>query len=80
MRSAFRAEMAELVLLGPAGLEGATVSRSREGDDAIVMAPLDDLEDHNRLLRLASASGALTTRTGSGRGSSTWTATRPAAA
>ena len=68
VRSAFRAEMAELVLLGPAGLEGATVSRSREGDDAVVMAPLDDLEDHNRLLRLASASGALTTRTGSGRG------------
>ncbi|HYH74110.1 MAG TPA: EAL domain-containing protein [Nocardioides sp.] len=68
VRSAFRAEMAELVLLGPAGLEGATVSRSREGDEAVVMAPLDDLEDHNRLLRLASASGALTTRTGSGRG------------
>ncbi|TFV76232.1 EAL domain-containing protein [Blastococcus sp. CT_GayMR20] len=68
VRSAFRAEMAELVLLGPAGLEGATVSRSREGDDAVVMAPLDDLEDHNRLLRLASASGALTTRTGNSRG------------
>jgi diguanylate cyclase (GGDEF)-like protein len=68
VRSAFRAEMAELVLLGPAGREGATVSRSREGDESVVMAPLDDLEDHNRLLRLASASGALTTRTGSGRG------------
>jgi len=68
VRSAFRAEMAELVLLGPAGQEGATVSRSREGSEPIVMAPLDDPEDHNRLLRLASASGALTTRTGSGRG------------
>jgi diguanylate cyclase (GGDEF)-like protein len=68
VRSAFRAEMAELVLLGPAGRDGATVSRSREGFDAVVMAPLDDLEDHHRLLRQAAASGALTTRTGTGRG------------
>ena len=68
VRSAFRAGMAELVLLGPAGREGATVSRSREGVDGIVMAPLDDPEDHQRLLRLATASGALTTRTGTGRG------------
>jgi diguanylate cyclase (GGDEF)-like protein len=68
VRSAFRAEMAELVLLGPAGREGATVSRSEEGADAIVMTPLDDPEDHHRLLRLATASGALTTRTGTGRG------------
>ncbi|MGZ4509038.1 MAG: putative bifunctional diguanylate cyclase/phosphodiesterase [Blastococcus sp.] len=68
VRSAFRAEMAELVLLGPAGHEGATVSRTREGAEPILMAPLDDPEDHHRLLRLASASGALTTRTGSGRG------------
>jgi diguanylate cyclase (GGDEF)-like protein len=68
VRSAFRADMAELVLLGPAGREGATVSRSREGQEAVVMAPLDDPEDHARLLRLATASGALTTRTGTGRG------------
>src|SRR4051794_37287006 len=68
VRSAFRAEMAELVLLGPAGREGATVSRSREGAEAVVMAPLDDLEDHHRLLRLATASGALSTRTGTGSG------------
>src|SRR3954453_6827047 len=68
VRSAFRAEMAELVLLGPAGHEGATVSRSREGEEAVVMARLDDPEDHQRLLRLATASGALTTRTGTGRG------------
>ena len=68
VRSAFRADMAELVLLGPAGREGATVSRSQEGRDAVVMAPLDDPEDHHRLLRLATASGALTTRTGTGRG------------
>jgi diguanylate cyclase (GGDEF)-like protein len=68
VRSAFRADMAELVLLGPAGREGATISRSREGSETVVMAPLDDHEDHQSLLRLASASGALTTRTGSGRG------------
>src|SRR4051794_35943374 len=68
VRSAFRAGMAELVLLGPAGRDGATVSRSVEGSDAVVMAPLDDPEDHHRLLRLATASGALTTRTGTGRG------------
>src|SRR3954452_5020114 len=68
VRSAFRADMAELVLLGPAGREGATVTRSREGHETVVMAPLDDPEDHQSLLRLASASGALTTRTGSGRG------------
>jgi diguanylate cyclase (GGDEF)-like protein len=68
VRAAFRAEMAELVLLGPAGRDGATISRSREGSDAVVMAPLDDLEDHHRLLRLATASGVLSTRTGTGRG------------
>jgi diguanylate cyclase (GGDEF)-like protein len=68
VRSAFRAEMAELVLLGPAGRDGATMSRSRKGDDPIVMAPLDDPDEHHRLLRLATASGVLTTRTGSGRG------------
>jgi diguanylate cyclase (GGDEF)-like protein len=68
VRSAFRAEMAELVLLGPAGREGATVSRSREGAEPVVMAPLDDPEDYHRLLRLATSSGALTTRTGTGPG------------
>src|SRR3954471_13692303 len=68
VRSAFRAEMAELVLLGPAGRDGATVSRSKEGADAVVMTPLDDPEDHHRLLRLATASGRLTTATGTGRG------------
>jgi diguanylate cyclase (GGDEF)-like protein len=68
VRSAFRAEMAELVLLGPSGHEGATVTRSREGVAAVVMAPLEETEDHDRLLRLATASGALATRTGNGRG------------
>src|SRR5215207_1226692 len=67
VRSAFRADLAELVLLGPAGRDGATVSRSREGSDPVVMAPLDDPEDHHKLLRLVTASGALSTRTGTGR-------------
>jgi diguanylate cyclase (GGDEF)-like protein len=67
VRSAFRAEMAELVLLG-GGRDGATVSRSREGEEPVVMAHLDDPEEAHRLLRLASASGALITRTGSGHG------------
>src|SRR3954468_5554039 len=68
VRSAFRAEMAELVLLGPAGQEGTTVSRSREGAEPVVMAPLNNPTDQQRLLRLASASGALTTRNGPGSG------------
>jgi diguanylate cyclase (GGDEF)-like protein len=68
VRSAFRAGLAELVLLGPAGRDGATVSRSVEGGESIVMAPLDDPDDHHRLLRLATASGAQSTRTSSGRG------------
>src|SRR3954449_10295925 len=65
VRSAFRAEMAELVLVG-GGRD--TVSRSQQGSESVVMVPLEDAEDHARLLRLATASGALTTRTGSGRG------------
>jgi diguanylate cyclase (GGDEF)-like protein len=68
VRTAFRAGLAELVLLGPVGRDGATVSRSVEGADPIVMAPLEDADDHHRLLRLATASGALSTRTSSGRG------------
>src|SRR6478672_9042284 len=40
VRTAFRAEMAELVLLGPAGQEGTTVSRSRQDAEPVVMAPL----------------------------------------
>ena len=44
------------------------MSRSVEGSEPIVMAPLDNPDDHHRLLRLATASGALSTRTSSGRG------------
>jgi diguanylate cyclase (GGDEF)-like protein len=64
VRSAFRAEMAELVLVGK-GQD--TVSRSRDGLPAVVMEPLEDSTEHARLLRHATASGTLSTRTGSGR-------------
>ena len=67
-RSAFRAGTAELVLIGTSGHEQATVSRSQEGAAPVVMATADDAEDYARLLRLATASGALRTRTGSRRG------------
>jgi diguanylate cyclase (GGDEF)-like protein len=58
--------MAELVLVG-GGHDTASVSRSQEGFPAVVMAPLEDTEGHDRLVRL-SANGALSTRTGAGRG------------
>jgi diguanylate cyclase (GGDEF)-like protein len=67
-RSAFRASMAELVLVSSAGNGGLTVSRSQEGADPIVMAIPEDPDEQQRLLRLAIASGALATRTGADRG------------
>jgi diguanylate cyclase (GGDEF)-like protein len=66
IRSAFRANLAELVLIGSG--DGATVSRSLEGDAPEVMARVDDAEDYARVLRMATPSGTLRTRIGSGRG------------
>jgi diguanylate cyclase (GGDEF)-like protein len=66
VRTAFRAEMAEVVLVG-AGAGHATVSRSRDGADPVVMERADDSVEQQWLLRLATASGALGTRTGVGR-------------
>ncbi|TFV78206.1 GGDEF and EAL domain-containing protein [Blastococcus sp. CT_GayMR19] len=67
-RTAFHAEVAELVLVSSAGTGGMTVSRSQEGDDPVVMSPaVDDLE-RQRLLRLATTQGSLITRAGGGRG------------
>ncbi len=60
-RTAFHAELAELVLVGSDSGE-LTVSRSQEGADPIVMAPADDTTERQRLLRLATAHGALGTR------------------
>jgi diguanylate cyclase (GGDEF)-like protein len=68
IRSAFRANLAELVLMGGSGSDGATVSRSREDDSPLIMSPVEDAEDYARLLRLATPSGTLRTRIGSGRG------------
>jgi diguanylate cyclase (GGDEF)-like protein len=68
IRSAFRANLAELVLIGSASADGATVSRSRESESPLVMEPATDAEDYARLLRLATPSGTLRTRIGSGRG------------
>jgi diguanylate cyclase (GGDEF)-like protein len=68
IRSAFRANLAELVLIGGTSADGATVSRSRESESPLVMEPATDAEDYARLLRLATPSGTLRTRIGSGRG------------
>ncbi|TKJ33615.1 GGDEF domain-containing protein [Blastococcus sp. CCUG 61487] len=64
VRTAFRAQLVELVLLDPADRDDATVSLSREGAEPVVMAPLADPEGHRRLLDRATASGTLTSRTG----------------
>ena len=68
IRSAFRAGTAELVLLGGSGNDGVTLSRSHENESPLVMTPVDDAEDYARLLRLATPSGTLRTRAGTGRG------------
>jgi diguanylate cyclase (GGDEF)-like protein len=68
VRSAFRAEMAELVLLDTTDREALTVSTSREGAEPTALTPLEDREAYQGLLRLAMAAGVLTTRTGVGRG------------
>jgi diguanylate cyclase (GGDEF)-like protein len=67
-RTAFRAGMAELVLVNSSGSGGLTVSRSQEGCEPVLMSSAEDPEEQQRLLRLASASGALATRTGTQRG------------
>ena len=63
-RTAFRAEMAELVLVGSSG--GLRVSTSRDGAEPVVMAPATDDLERQRLLRLATAHGAVATRSGRG--------------
>ena len=47
---------------------GLTVSRSQEGAEPVVMSPVADDAEQQRLLRLATAHGSLATRTGAGRG------------
>ncbi len=67
-RTAFRAELAELVLVSSAGNGGLTVSRSQDGAEPVVMAPADSDGERQRLLRLSTAHGSMATRTGAGRG------------
>jgi len=67
-RTAFRASTAELVLVSSAGNGGMTVSRSQDGAEPVVMSVPEDAEEQERLLRLATAAGALATRTGTSRG------------
>ena len=66
-RSAFHAEVAELVLVGGSEDADLTVSRSREGAVPVVMAPVEDEVQGRRLLRLASAHGSLISRAGGHR-------------
>jgi diguanylate cyclase (GGDEF)-like protein len=68
VRSAFRAEMAELLLLDTSDRELPTVSTSREGREPVALKPLTDQSAYEGLLRLATAAGVLTTRAGVGRG------------
>ncbi|MCV2491531.1 EAL domain-containing protein [Geodermatophilus sp. YIM 151500] len=65
VRTAFRAGMAELVLVGGSS-SGPTVSRAAESGEPTVMAPLDDHVGQQRLLRLARSTGALAARKGGG--------------
>ncbi|MCU1669017.1 MAG: hypothetical protein JWP40_1944 [Blastococcus sp.] len=68
IRSAFRAQLAEVVLLGGGDRRSATVSRSSEDQPPLLMAPLEDDAQLTRLLRQATPSGALRARVGSRRG------------
>jgi diguanylate cyclase (GGDEF)-like protein len=67
IRSAFRADLVELVLLGATDRDVPTVNSSREGSEPEVGMPIEDLHAPRSLMRLAMASGALTTGSGSAR-------------
>ncbi|SNR52678.1 putative bifunctional diguanylate cyclase/phosphodiesterase [Blastococcus mobilis] len=67
VRNAFAAGVAELVLLGEDG--SATLSRSRDGQEPVALAPLEDPEQATRLVDCcATATGTSTTRTGAAGG------------
>jgi diguanylate cyclase (GGDEF)-like protein len=67
VRTAFRAAGAELVLLGEdAG--GATVTRSRDGQETAVLLRLEESDDVALLLHSATTEKALMSRTGGGSG------------
>jgi diguanylate cyclase (GGDEF)-like protein len=68
VRSAFRADLAELVLLGATDRDLPTVNTSRHGSTPEVGTPVEDVESPQRLMRLAMATGALSTGSGSASG------------
>jgi diguanylate cyclase (GGDEF)-like protein len=68
VRGAFRAGVAELVLLGE-GQATTTVSRSSDGYEPIALMPLDDADDAAEVVEWATVSQVLTSRTGTTRGS-----------
>jgi diguanylate cyclase (GGDEF)-like protein len=68
VREAFKAEVAELVLLGD-GQAAATVSRSSEGREPIALLPLEDTSDLTQVVHWATGNGVLTSRTRTNRGS-----------
>ncbi|MCU1667186.1 MAG: diguanylate cyclase/phosphodiesterase [Blastococcus sp.] len=63
VREAFRTAVAELVLVGD-DADTASVTRSREGQDAVALIPLRDGDDLSHLLQSVTAGGPLTMRTG----------------
>jgi diguanylate cyclase (GGDEF)-like protein len=66
VRGAFKAEVAELVLLS----EGdATVSRSRNGQEPTALVPLPHTTDIEQLVQSAATASVFTTRTSQARGS-----------
>ena len=65
VRSAFRADLAELVLLGTADRDARTLHSSREGSEVALDAEVTDVEDTDRLIRLART-GTLCTNAGRG--------------
>jgi diguanylate cyclase (GGDEF)-like protein len=62
VRSAFRAGVGELVLIGEDGV--ATVSRSRDGQEPTALMPLQHTSDVERLIESATTAGVFTARTG----------------
>jgi diguanylate cyclase (GGDEF)-like protein len=68
VRGAFKAGVAELVLLGD-GRTAATVSRSSDGYEPVALMPLEDADDATQIVQWATASGLLTSRTGTTRNS-----------
>jgi diguanylate cyclase (GGDEF)-like protein len=64
VRSAFRADLAELVLLGATDRDAATLNHSREGAEVTVGADLTDPAAAEQLMALTMSGGTLSTGSG----------------